>query len=525
MLDTSKGAKVENAPEPGEGPHRYETQWTEGRDENHSVVIVGAGLAGSIAAYRLAEAGIACTVLERGRRWPITVSGDTFPHFPSCDKRLVWRDGVVGDGLLPRAPWLPRMARSTLWSRSTGLLDVAWHRNLTTVCGAGVGGGTLVYGGMLPQPGAEQFGAVFPDIPYEEMSAKYYPTARRRLRAQPFPDDLLPSRRYRSNRIWKTLIERSGMQAERVESSFDFNVIRAELKGEAPPSATVGQYLFTGCNSGAKMSVDRTYLAQAEATGRATVRPLHNVTHIAHHAGKFRLTIEQLHPDGTVLNVRVISCDRLIMAAGGVHTPRLLVTARDTGALPDLNEHVGAGWGTNGDQAPLIKTLVTRTGAPQGGPPAFLARGEGGSIMLSHGGYPLPFESGLMQCTGLGVPDAYGQWTYEADTRNAQLHWPSHGDRSVQRQVSALMRRITRQTRYGAVFVDPFKRRPLVLHPLGGTVIGKATDPYGRIHGYQGLYCLDSALMPGSTAAVNPSLTIAAVAERCLDHIITDFTE
>ncbi|WP_336923583.1 GMC family oxidoreductase N-terminal domain-containing protein [Streptomyces sp. JWR5-1] len=486
-------------------------------------MIVGAGLAGSIAAYRLAQAGIESTVLERGQRWPITGSGDTFPRFPSCDKRLIWRDGTVGDGVLPRVPWLPDKAREALWPRSTGLLDIAWHGNLTTVCGAGVGGGTLVYGGMLPQPDAEQFGEVFPDVPYEEMREDYYPRARRRLRAQVFPDDVLKSRRYRSNRLWKTLLERSGMAPERVYSTFDFDVIRAELSGEAKPSATVGQYLFTGCNSGAKMSVDRTYLARAEATGKTSVRPLHNVTRIAHRSGRYRVTVERLDRNGTVAGVSTVVCDRLILAAGGVHTPRLLVTARDTGALPDLNEHVGAGWGTNGDQAPLIKTFTTPTGAPQGGPPAFLARSRGGSVMVSHGGYPLPFETGLMQCTGLGVPDGYGQWTYDAARERAVLDWPSQGDRSVRRKVASVMHEITDQFRHGAIVFDPFKRNPLVLHPLGGVAVGRATDSYGRLHGYRGLYCLDSALMPGSTAAVNPALTIAAMAERCLDHIIADF--
>jgi cholesterol oxidase len=30
-------------------------------------------------------------------------------------------------------------------------------------------------------------------------------------------------------------------------------------------------------------------------------------------------------------------------------------------------------------------------------------------------------------------------------------------------------------------------------HPVGGCEIGKATDMYGRVHGYRGLYVMDSA--------------------------------
>ena len=46
-------------------------------------------------------------------------------------------------------------------------------------------------------------------------------------------------------------------------------------------------------------------------------------------------------------------------------------------------------------------------------------------------------------------------------------------------------------------------------------------DPYGRVLGQRGLYVNDGALIPGSTACANPSLTIAALAERNIDHIVS----
>lgn len=57
-------------------------------------------------------------------------------------------------------------------------------------------------------------------------------------------------------------------------------------------------------------------------------------------------------------------------------------------------------------------------------------------------------------------------------------------------------------------------------HPLGGAVLGRATDGYGRVHGHPGLYVMDGAAIPGSTATVNPSLTITALAERNIEAII-----
>jgi cholesterol oxidase len=59
----------------------------------------------------------------------------------------------------------------------------------------------------------------------------------------------------------------------------------------------------------------------------------------------------------------------------------------------------------------------------------------------------------------------------------------------------------------------------LTYHPLGGAVLGKATDNYGRLNGYPGLYAIDGSLIPGNTS-VNPFVTITALAERNIEKII-----
>ena len=52
--------------------------------------------------------------------------------------------------------------------------------------------------------------------------------------------------------------------------------------------------------------------------------------------------------------------------------------------------------------------------------------------------------------------------------------------------------------------------------------MGAVCDLEGRVKGQPGLYVLDGALIPGSTAACNPSMTIAAVAERAMDSIVAN---
>jgi cholesterol oxidase len=62
------------------------------------------------------------------------------------------------------------------------------------------------------------------------------------------------------------------------------------------------------------------------------------------------------------------------------------------------------------------------------------------------------------------------------------------------------------------------------VHPLGGCPMGEdpgrgVVDPWGQVFGYEGLSIADGSVMPGPVGA-NPSLTIAATADRIADRII-----
>jgi len=66
-------------------------------------------------------------------------------------------------------------------------------------------------------------------------------------------------------------------------------------------------------------------------------------------------------------------------------------------------------------------------------------------------------------------------------------------------------------------------RRMLGVHPLGGCRMARSraagvVDAAGAVFGYPGLYVVDGSIMPGAIG-VNPSLTIAAVAEKLSDGI------
>jgi len=65
-----------------------------------------------------------------------------------------------------------------------------------------------------------------------------------------------------------------------------------------------------------------------------------------------------------------------------------------------------------------------------------------------------------------------------------------------------------------------------VAHPLGGCRMADSADlgvvnDRGAVYGYEGLYCIDSSIVPTSLG-VNPSLTVAALSERCAEGLVRD---
>ncbi|WP_406272050.1 GMC family oxidoreductase [Nocardia sp. NBC_00881] len=69
-----------------------------------------------------------------------------------------------------------------------------------------------------------------------------------------------------------------------------------------------------------------------------------------------------------------------------------------------------------------------------------------------------------------------------------------------------------------------FFKHIMTVHPLGGAPLGRnafegVCDAYGEVFGYPGLYVADGAAMPGPVGA-NPSLTIAAMADRMTTHLL-----
>ncbi|WP_444980043.1 GMC oxidoreductase [Nocardia amamiensis] len=485
--------------------------------EHSPVIVIGSGFGGAISALRLAEVGVDVTVLERGSRWPNDPWRDIFSSEMLPDGRGVWHRDTFSDILhsLSGVPF------SLGVDNFGGVLCIDNYPNMRILRGAAVGGSSIVYTGVSAQPERRFFDTLFGGlVDYRELDEIYFPRARRMLRISPMPDDIYHSPAFAHSRAWDTLARRAGYRPEPADSTWNWAVLRDELSGRSLASATIGRSTM-GNSNGAKFDLNQTYLRYAQETGRARVYPGHQVEFIVQEpGGRFGVAITKLAPTGEVLRSRMLTCDRLILAAGSVGTSELLVRAQATGTLPELNEHVGAGWGSNGNVILAPWTLNSPDLGLQGASVASRVLDESGMpTVLENFAVPgVPVDVGMLVVIGLVLDETRGTFRYDFATNNVVLDWPSGGGDAALAAAGAASSRIAAAGL--SLLPAGLGYANACSHPLGGAVLGRVTDPYGRVHGHPGLYVLDGAAIPGNAGAANPSLTISALTERNIEQII-----
>lgn len=455
-----------------------------------------------MAALQLAGAGIRSVVLERGLRWPITAAHDTFCTLTDPDRRSSWMSTA-----LP----VPKYA---------GVLETTQVTGVTVNTGAGVGGGSLVNHGLIMQPTAELFERSFGEsVDYREMEQRWYPLALRMLGATPIPDDVLADPHYSSARDFLAESQAAGLRVLRPPIQVDWDVVRAEVAGRVPASAIAGECEL-GMNSGAKLSVDRTILAAAERTGRASVRVLHIVTDVTRlPTGRYRVECQRIDAFGTVLDQPVFEADYVFLAAGSMGTTQLLVRARGRGSLPNLPDAVGRFWG---DCADRLAIRVGMPGPPSTGGPAHIVATDWSdptraiSLAEFYGGASPVLGEGASGTFNMQVAEPSGWFGYDSATDTVKLTYPND-DTELDSVLDGALQRLdtanpgTRTYETTAAFTS---------HPLGGAVLGRACGPDGTVFGYPNLFVVDSSLLPGSAGAVTPALTVTALAARTVSAAV-----
>lgn len=500
---------------------------TKASNEPVEALVIGSGFGGAIASLRLGQAGIHTVLLERGRRWPITPAQNTFATYRKPDGRAAWLSPTTFDGV-PIDTY-------------TGVLERIDANGISILCGSGFGGGSLNYSCLTYQPAREQFYRSFPStIDYDELAEIYYPRVRSILKPAVIPADILASDYYLSSRMFLERAAVAGITARLELINVDWDIIRQEIAGTKVPAAIIGETYY-GINSGAKNSLDHNYLAQAEQTGFVEILTLHVVTEISEVPGQgYRVSYKQINTSGETIASKSLTCRYLFLAAGSMGTSALLVKAKAKGTLPNLNQYIGQGWASDGDSLPVTSGL-SRTNPTQGGPTATVIEHFDNPFGPVAGSVGAQWNAPEGTLSGIAetIPTERGSFHYDAATDSVKLNWPADAPGNIQnlkaveytyrlidkRNTTVLYKPTTevikgseRSKSRGTTIIP----QNLTVHPLGGACLGQACDLYGRVIGYQGLYVIDGALMPGSTGCANPSFTIAAIAERCMDRILAE---
>jgi choline dehydrogenase-like flavoprotein len=297
--------------------------------ERVDVCIVGSGFGGSISAWRLAELYTAAgadpksiLVLERGRR---------FKH----------------------TEFKQSMSVSHL-SAVYNLIQSTQGSGAQFVVGNAVGGGSNLYLAAslrsprqiferrdhAPDDGPDR--RMWP-APISRASLNpYYARAERALRVrQPSWNEVS-----KSGGLWAASLRAAGHTCDRVPLAIDFG------------RCVDAKWCHTGCIFGAKNTVNTNYLGAAEAAG-VRVRPNRQVDSIRRStADGYRFIVtaavmdnEGDHPTRQPVQgmTEEVECKVLVMAAGAMGSPPILMRSKQNGDLPSISDRVGKHVGVNGD--------------------------------------------------------------------------------------------------------------------------------------------------------------------------------
>jgi cholesterol oxidase len=506
------------------------------------VVVIGSGFGGSVAALRLREKGYTVAVLEAGRRFE--------------------------DKDFPKTSW---RLRKFLFAPALGLYGIQRIHALPDVlilCGAGVGGGSLVYANTLYQPGDKYF-----DDPqwksitdWKSELTPFYELARRMLGVEINPY-FSPS-----DQAMKDVAEQMGVghtftlaplgihfgKGEGVESPDPY----FGGVGPARTGCTNCGSCMTGCRHNAKNTLPKNYLGLAEKAG-AEVFPVTTATKLEQRGdGSWKITTKKTDDVFGSRGKTFIARD-VVMAAGTYNTQKLMHTFKAT-TLPKISDFLGNLSRTNSEAL---------TGAIM--PTTKIDFSRGAAITSSF--YPSPDthvepvrygkgsnSMGLLQTLltdGWNSKERRRHWVKQFIAQPSlfakilNVHkWSERTVitlvmQNVDSSIKVFMKRgifgnkltstndsehpnatyipAANETikkvaeNYGGIAagtVGDLIGAPFTAHFVGGCVIGTdensgVIDPYHRVYNYPTLHVVDGSTITANLG-VNPSLTITAQAER-----------
>lgn len=489
------------------------------------VLVIGSGYGGAVTALRLTQAGIPVAMVEMGMAWNTPGSdGKIFSSMLSPDQRSYWLRTQTDQPI----SYLLGFPANRAIPSYTGVLDSEHFSGIRVYQGRGVGGGSLVNGGMAVMPKFGYFQEILPSVDPNQMYSVYFPRANSQLGVNYIdPAWFETADCYQYARVSRAAATQAGFSTAFVPNVYDFGYMAQEQANLVPRSALASEVIY-GNNYG-KKSLDKTYLAAALATGRLTISPLHQVTSISPASPRgYTVRINQLDTTGATVTVKTVTADRVFFAAGSVGTSKLLVAMKATGGLPNLPDSVGTGWGNNGNvMVARANHIWNPTGSVESGMPAMGIDNwadPAGPVFAEIAPVPAGTELWISLYLAITKNPNRASFVYNSTTGKVDLTWQTAQNqpsidaaKRVFDALNAVQGTIYRTDLFGVykTWGDDF-----VYHPLGGAVLNQTTDNYGRLPGYSGLYVIDGALIPGSTG-VNPFVTITALAERNIEQLLS----
>ncbi len=523
--------------------------------ERADVCIVGSGFGGSIAAFRLAELYVAAgedpsriVVLERGLSYGHT----DFRQSMDVDHLSNIYVLIQGQGA--------QIVVANLVGGGSNLYLAASLRAPTE---------TFERTDRRPDDGPTR--RMWPRAISRRSLDPYYARAEAGLRvSRPTWDEVS-----KSGGVWAAMCANAGHTCDRVPLAI------------SPERCVNAKWCYTGCIFGAKNSLITNYMASARAAG-VRVRPLTQVNTVRQTSARpYRWIVGGNAVDPETKRsagaMPEIECKVLILAAGAMGTPPLLMRSKLDGHLPSVSEHLGRHLGVNGDHVAAVecdrRRLARALGLRDGtkfykGKPITVMSWDYFAGRRSHrydGSRFTLQEILLSQLTNFlyddgrkpeGEPSWWGRqkkrsistWSYHLeilamveDTNDGTFLAPppqgghiqpnpgpvgvglftyelSDQSQRVRERANAAIKRICERDGLGRFLKLTETQGVYAAHPLGGCRMADSpdfgvTDDGGAVFGYEGLYCLDSSIIPTSLG-VNPSLTIAAVCERAAERLV-----
>lgn len=491
-------------------------------------IIIGSGYGGAVAALRLTQAGQKVTMLEMGVDYEKRFEYKPFSNLITPKNNSTW---------LRKKTIAPMMNMAYFSKKFTGVLDRMDFKNIKIYAGRGVGGGSLVNGGMAVQPKKEFFKEILPDLNADDFWEKWFPLAKKELAVNEISDEYLQqSEYYKFARVGMDEAKNAGFETVKVPNVYSFEYMQKEEQGKVPKSALAKEVIY-GNNYG-KQSLEKTYLKKAQLTGLLTILDLHKVIRFEKIEKVYKIYIDCIDTAGNIVGEKTMICKKLFLNAGSLGSTKLLLASQYKSGLK-FNDAIGKHWGNNGNIMTgrnMVNTAFNRVTDEDGVNYAMGTGVKQSTIPVAgvdhwndhkHAFFaeisPLPM--GMEVYTALyllinKVPHL-GSIKYLPEKDEIDLNWGHENYKQNIKNAKYFIRRMNKKnggTPAGLLWKRGYGA-DICYHPLGGVVIGKATDLYGRVKGLENLYMMDGALIPGAIG-VNPFLTITAVAEYCMHHIL-----